>query len=126
MAKRRVTKAEQEARQAHMDEHPDCWMCMRLGRLKRQGSVELHHIAGRGRNHECRENYASLCANCHRTIQSRENAELLCLHLKFTYDDQHFSPEKICQLRGRATTWWTIHDVIQIGTIVPLIRDLMR
>lgn len=125
MASRKLTSVEKQARCDHFIEHPDCWCCLWFG-LKQSTRTELHHIAGRGKGHECRENYASLCANCHSTLQSRAGAELVCLMLKASYDMGHYDPEKICHLRGRAITCWTHNDVAHTIEVTNLLKELMK
>jgi hypothetical protein len=122
---KRLTTAEREARAAHFNEHPECWLCKWL-RRKQWKKTELHHIAGRGKQHETRENYAALCADCHSTLQSRNGAELICLWLKSVYDQLYYNPETICELRGRSVNCWTHHDVEQCGNVLRLLMEVIR
>jgi DNA-binding helix-hairpin-helix protein with protein kinase domain len=96
-------------------------MCRFLG-CQQEGKTELHHIAGRGRHHEQRWNYASLCSKHHAAIQSRYASECLCLVLKALYDREFYSPEVICQLRGRADTWITELDMLRATCIMEMVR----
>lgn len=124
---RRLTAAEKQARQDHMEEHPFCWLCnWRARKDIQEGQTELHHIAGRGRSHECRENYASLCSGCHRKLQSRKDAELICLFLKSLYDGKHYDPERICKLRRYSPQWWTDADVLHCGEVMACMIEVMR
>jgi hypothetical protein len=120
-----LTAAERKAREDHFHEHPDCWMCMCLAH-KQQDKTELHHISGRGRHHHCRENYASLCSRHHRLLQSRRSAEVICLMLKHRYDEQHYNPEKVCELRGRSVNNWTHHDTLQCRDIMQITMEALR
>lgn len=122
---RKVTATEQFARDAHFAEHDRCWMHLLMG-WKQTSQTQLHHIAGRGRRHERRENYAALCAGCHRAIQSRKDSELLCLALKQHYDPHYYSAEVICSLRGRARTAWTDDDVLRAYGVLLLMREVAR
>lgn len=106
---RNLKSKEKAARSAHFADFPACWLCD--FHAQKPNMAELHHIAGRGRGHEVRENYAALCRRHHTAIQSRIGAELICLVLKVLYDRDHYSPETICKLRGRAETCWTDGDV---------------
>lgn len=106
-------------RAEHMAEHPHCWLCRFMGR--KPAKAELHHIAGRGRNHEVRQNYASLCREHHAGIQSRTGAELLCLVLKKRYDREHYSPETVGRLRGRVQEWITDYIVTSCGRVLCLV-----
>ena len=123
MAGKPLTVEQKKARSDHMAEFPDCWLCNFLG-VRQVSRTELHHIAGRGRYHEIRENFASLSANMHRVIQSRKDAELICLVLKKLYDPEHYSPQDICALRGSAITRWTRVDVEQCHNVLMIMRDL--
>jgi hypothetical protein len=105
----------------HAD-HPHCWMCMFLG-VKQTTKTELHHIAGRGKKHDVRENYAALCSRHHETLQSRRDAELICLALKNVFDREHYSPETVCVLRGKAKTCWTDLDVATCHRVMMITKE---
>ena len=120
-----MTPEEKAEREAHFAEHSECWMCRFLDR-KQLDRTELHHIAGRGRRHEVRANYAALCSFHHEAIQSRADAELFCLALKSLYDPEHYSPETICELRGRAVSCWTENDVEMCLRIMNLTRECYK
>lgn len=109
---RKLTKDEQAARDAHFEEHGNsCWSCRFFGRQP-GGRFELHHIAGKkAKDCEQRANYCALCSRCHATLQSDRDAELICLVFKAIYDGAHYSPSRICSLRGRAESCWTTGDV---------------
>lgn len=117
----RVSAATKSARTAHMEAHPSCWMCRFLGQ-KQAGKSELHHIAGRGRRHERRENYSTLCAGHHAAVQSRWDGEVVCLTLKRLYDLDFYSTAVICSLRGRADTWITEADVTRAERVMDMMR----
>ena len=112
-----------------MKPHDDCttfcWMCDFANR-KQRGRVERHHIAGRGHEHDVPENFAYLCRDCHRTIQSRSSSEIICLVLKRLYDITHFNPATICELRGWDTSWITEVDVLRCHQIMKLMLLLYR
>lgn len=118
----KLTKTQQAARDDHFRRHPTCWMCIFLGK-KQRDRTELHHIAGRGKGRECRENYAAFCTTHHQAIQSQKDAELVCLALKRQYDTAYYSPETICNLRGRAASCWTDADVTLAERIMEMMRD---
>ncbi len=122
---KRLTKTEQAARDDHFREHPNCWMCLFLGR-KQEDRTTLHHLAGRGRYHECRENYVALCSFHHDALQSRNDAELVCLVLKRAFDPEHYSPETICRLRGRALTCWQDSDVETCRRVMVILRECLK
>ena len=121
----RLTSTEKRLRTEHMEQFPDCWLCPVLHRNQVQ-TTELHHIAGRPKGGECRENYASLCKKCHCILQSRYDAELVCLYLKHKFDRAHYSPERICELRRRSITCWTHNDVEHCHNLLKLFLDLVR
>ncbi len=100
-----------------------CWLCEFLG-IQTTAEMELHHIAGRGRQHEVRANYAALCQRCHEVIQSRKDSELVCLVLKRQFDSEHYDPALICELRARATTWITEADVDLCERIMDMMREV--
>jgi hypothetical protein len=120
---RALTAIEKSAREAHFAQYRDCWMCRFLER-KQATRTTLHHIAGRGKRHECRENYSALCSTDRAAIQSRCEAELVCLVLKKIYDFPHYSPETICSLRGRADTCWTHNDVLRCHRVMDLMKEV--
>jgi len=105
-------------------EHRWCWMCRFLGH-QHTSRPERHHIAGRGRNHDTRANYAALCHECHQAIQSQKAAELVCLVLKRKYDPEHYDPAGICYLRGWAASWMTDADVDRTERIMSMMRGVM-
>ena len=105
-------------------DHPECWMCRFMG-VRQSGGTELHHIAGRGNRHNVRENYSALCRAHHQAIQSRRDAELICLVLKREYDEASYNPEIICDLRGWATSWMTDADVDRTQRIMWIMREAM-
>ena len=121
MARKRHTES---AKEFHR-EHPRCWMCQFLGRLS-ELPAELHHIAGRGRRHDVRENYAALCQGHHQELQSVKDAELVCLVLKRECDPEHYDPSLICDLRGWAVTWMTRADVNRCERIMDIMREVTR
>lgn len=100
-----------------------CWMCSFLGR-RNMCRTELHHIAGRGRRHDVRANFAALCQRCHRVIQSRKDSELVCLVLKWKFDSEHYDPALICELRGWATSAITDTDVERCERIMNMMREV--
>lgn len=104
-------------------DHPGCWMCDFLGRQQTIGT-ERHHIAGRGRRHDVRANYAALCGKCHRSIQSMKDAELVCLVLKRKYDTAHYETGLMCSLRGWSATWITEADVDRCERIMSIMREV--
>ncbi len=104
-------------------EHGRCWMCEFL-RKATIGPVELHHIAGRGRQHHVRANYAALCQCCHLGIQSRCNSEVVCLVLKRKFDPDHYDAALICELRGWASSAVTADDVYRCERIMGMMRDV--
>lgn len=106
----------------HCD-HGRCWMCEFLQKAT-IGPVELHHIAGRGRKHDVRENYAALCQKHHQAIQSMKCSELVCLVLKRLFDPEHYRPALICELRGWATTWIINMDVDRCERIMNIMREM--
>ncbi len=116
------TAEETRCLEAFREEFPTCWMCLFLAYVK-PGKAELHHIAGRGRNHDVRKNYCSLCRSHHTAIQSLKDAELICLVLKRRYDTDYYSPETICWLRGRAEVCWTDMDVTLAERIMEMMKD---
>lgn len=124
---RRLTKEEQANRDAHFAEHTFCWMCkfFRLI-LSKSKDPELHHIAGKGKRHEVRANYAALCARHHANIQSKKDSELLMLVLLREFAPTHYSPETICDLRGRADTCWTDLDVTRTERTMRTTQELLR
>ena len=115
-------KRQSESAKVFHSEHCWCWMCRFLGR--RQAEPELHHIAGRGRRHDVRENYAALCRRCHQALQSITAAEIVCLVLKRKYDSEHYDPALICDLRDWAPTWITDADVDRCERIMTMMRDV--
>ena len=126
------TAEETRCLEAFREEFPICWMCLFLAWMKSgwrrpypasSTKAELHHIAGRGRNHDVRKNYCSLCRRHHTAIQSLKDAELICLVLKRRYDTDYYSPEPICRLRSRAETGWTDADVAQAERIMVIMRE---
>lgn len=102
-----------------------CWMCMLLER-QQVGQTQRHHIAGRGRKHDVRANYAALCQRCHGAIQSVTAAEIVCLVLKWKYDPDHYDPALICELRGWAKTWITDADVDRCERIMGMMCEVTR
>jgi hypothetical protein len=102
-----------------------CWMCAFLGR-QQFSPTERHHIAGRGRRHDVRANYAALCSQCHRALQSLEAAEIVCLALKRRYDPEHYDRDLICDLRGCAATWITEGDVDRCRRIMGMMKEVAR
>ncbi len=106
-------------------EHPLCWMCDFLGALKVL-PAELHHITGRGRRHDVRANYSALCQRHHQALQSRMDAEVVCLVLKREYDRIHYDRELICDLRGWSTTWITAADVDRCERIMGIMMEVTR
>lgn len=123
MAKR-LTAAERKSFSDFHAEHPACWLCLFLG--IKPGKTELHHIAYRGRSNNVRENYAALCKRHHVAIQGRTDSELISLVLKRLYDNEHYSPETICRLRGRAATCWTDGDVELTHRIMDMMKECCR
>lgn len=121
MARKRHSES---AKEFHR-EHCRCWMCRFLGR-RHTSQPELHHIAGRGRIHDVRPNYAALCHRCHQSIQSLVAAELVCLALKRKYDPDHYDPALICDLRGWAATWITDADVDRCDRIMGMMREVTQ
>jgi len=122
-------KAER-ARQRHSESakdfhraNPRCWMCEFLGR-QQTSPTELHHMAGRGRRHDVRQNYAALCDRCHRALQSVVDAEVVCLVLKLRHDSAHYNPALICDLRGWAPTWINTLDVRRCERIMGIMREV--
>jgi len=118
---RTLTATETKARRDHFAEFDECWMCLFLGR-KQRFRTELHHIAGRGRNHEVRTNFCALCSACHEAIQSQKDAELVCLVLVKLNNPVFYAPESICLLRGRALSCWTYNDVDQCERIMNMMK----
>jgi len=119
---RRLTAEEKRQRDEWFREAKVCWMCAFLG-VKQTTRTTLHHIAGRGRQHERLENYCALSASVHDAIQSRQDAEVMCLVLKRVFDPDHFDPALICKLRGKAETWITELDVLRAERTMSLTRD---
>ena len=106
-------------------EHYLCWMCQFLGR-RHTSQSELHHIAGRGRRHDVRANYAALCQRCHQAIQSVTAAEIVCLVLKWKYDPEYYDPPLICDLRDWAPTWITNADVDRCERIMGMMKEVAK
>lgn len=125
MRRKKTDPASNEAFAAFHRAFPHCWMCHFLDQRQRL-VTQLHHIAGRGRQHDVWENFAALCSDCHTAIQSRKDAELVCLVLKLTYDYDWYSPALICHLRGRAESCWTRDDVKRAATVMKLMRECYR
>ena len=119
-----LTPEDKAERARFHDEQPQCWMCDFL-RQEQRLRTELHHIAGRGRHHDVRGNYAALCHRHHRAVQSLVDAELVCLVLKRLYDLEHYDPALICDLRGWSTTWITEADVDRCERIMGIMREVM-
>ena len=126
--RKRISKAvpaKSEAEKQSMSEFhaafPQCWMCLFL-ETKQSSRTELHHIAGRGKRHHVRENYAALCQRHHMAIQSQMDAELICLALKERYDIDFYSPSTICDLRGKSVTWWTYGDVDRCRRVLNMMK----
>ncbi len=105
-------------------EHGRCWMCEFL-RKATIGPVELHHIAGRGRKHDVRANYAALCQKHHQAIQGMKCSELVCLVLKMQYDPEHYDPALICYLRGWAASAIEPGDVYRCERIMSIMREVL-
>ena len=116
-------KRESECAKEFRSEHHQCWMCRFLER-HHTFQAELHHIAGRGRKHDVRANYAALCRGCHQALQSLVDAELVCLVLKWQFDPAHYDSALICDLRGRASTWITDNDVDRCLRVMGMMREV--
>ena len=119
--RKRLTEEEKQGMAEFHADHPACWMCVFLD-VRKPGTTELHHIAGRGRRHHVRENYAALCQRHHAAIQGRMDAELICLVLKYRFDKRHYAPETICDLRGRADSCWTFYDIDRCRRIMEMMK----
>lgn len=123
---RRLTKDEKANRDAHFEQHKNCWMCMFLGR-KQGYRTELHHIAGKkAKGHECRENYCAICTHHHEKLQSRTQAELVCLSLKKLYDFGWYSPEAVSVLRGKSPKCWTDLDVVRTTNTMQTMTEVLK
>ena len=118
-----MTRPIANAKEFH-DAHPNCWMCDFL-RQDQGLRTELHHIAGRGRQHDVRANYAAICHRHHSAVQSLKDAEVVCLVLKRLYDREHYDPALICELRGWAATWLTNAEVARCERIMNMMREVM-
>lgn len=123
---------EQKALHAQFDaDHPrsTCWGCRSDG--KRQETFgRTHHIVGRGKDCECRENYARLCGHHHHLIHSATSVSLVvCMALKQRYDGDHYDLAKMLRIKGVGPlavtqgevdaiaamlgTGWTVADTIE-------------
>lgn len=120
-----LTPDQKAERRRFRSAHDRCWMC-KLLRARAPMLSELHHIAGRGQKHDVQANYAALCPPHHSVLQSRKDAEIVCLVLKRLFDPDHYEPALICDLRGWATTWITDADVDRCEQIMNMMREVSR
>ena len=119
----KLTPEQKAERRRFRSEHAHCWMCKFL-RCRTDILAELHHIAGRGRKHDVRANYASLCQRCHGVLQSTKDAEVVCLVLKRAYDNDHYDPALICDLRSWSATYIDDFDVKRCERIMNMMREV--
>lgn len=114
---KRLTAQQQETHTQFDADHPrsTCWGCRSDGEPP-ETLGRTHHIVGRGKECECRENYGRLCDEHHALIHSATQYTLVVmLALKSIYDGIHYDREYLLvTLKGVAETAVTEGEVNQI------------